>query len=100
MNIEIVEDMETEPDLDFSLDVNLHEDLEASLSTEGINIDDPVTVSYTHLDVYKRQHLTGASKPKDFQENTDIDISLEAFESGYNPLGEIKKQRREGTMHE
>lgn len=44
MNIEIVEDMETEPDLDFSLDVNLHEDLEASLSTEGINIDDPVKV--------------------------------------------------------
>ena len=51
------------------------------------------------LQKYKN-HLTGASKPKDFQENTDIDISLEAFESGYNPLGEIKKQRREGTMHE
>lgn len=51
------------------------------------------------LQKYKN-YLTGASKPKDFQENTDIDVSLEGFESGYNPLGEIRKQRREGTENE
>ena len=43
-NIEIVEDFVPETDIDFSLDVNMNEDLEASLSTEGISIDDPVKV--------------------------------------------------------
>ena len=43
-NIEIVEDFVPETDIDFPLDVNMNEDLEASLSTEGISIDDPVKV--------------------------------------------------------
>ena len=43
-NIEIVEDFVPETAIDFPLDVNLNEDLEASLSTEGISIDDPVKV--------------------------------------------------------
>ncbi len=43
-NIEIVEDFVPETDIDFPLDVNVNEDLEASLSTEGISIDDPVKV--------------------------------------------------------
>ena len=44
LNIEIVEDFVPETDIDFPLDVNMNEDLEASLSTEGISIDDPVKV--------------------------------------------------------
>ncbi len=44
MNIEIVEDFEPEIDLDLTLDNNVNMDLEASLSTEGISIDDPVKV--------------------------------------------------------
>ncbi len=44
MNIEIVEDFEPDIDLDLTLDNNVNVDLEASLSTEGINIDDPVKV--------------------------------------------------------
>lgn len=44
MNIEIVEDFEPDIDLDLTLDNNVNIDLEASLSTEGINIDDPVKV--------------------------------------------------------
>ena len=43
-NIEIVEDFVPETDIDFPLDVNMNEDLEASLSTEGISIDDPEKV--------------------------------------------------------
>lgn len=43
-NIEIVEDFVPETDIDFPLDINMNEDLEASLSTEGISIDDPVKV--------------------------------------------------------
>jgi RNA polymerase primary sigma factor len=44
LNIEIVEDLATEVDLDFSLDVNLNEDAEAVAPVDGINIDDPVKV--------------------------------------------------------
>ena len=44
MNIEIVEDFEPDLDIDITLDNNMNVDLEASLSTEGINIDDPVKV--------------------------------------------------------
>ena len=44
MNIEIVEDFEPDIDLDLTLDNNVNVDLEASLSTEGISIDDPVKV--------------------------------------------------------
>ena len=44
MNIEIVEDFEPDIDLDLALDTNANVDLEASLSTEGISIDDPVKV--------------------------------------------------------
>jgi len=44
MNIEIVEDFEPDLDLDLTLDMNTSLDLEASLSTDGISIDDPVKV--------------------------------------------------------
>ena len=45
MNIEIVEDFEPDLDLeDLTLENNTNVDLEASLSTEGISIDDPVKV--------------------------------------------------------
>ena len=45
MNIEIVEDFEPDLDLeDLTLENNTNVDLEASLSTEGISLDDPVKV--------------------------------------------------------
>jgi len=43
-NIEIVEDYSPAADLEFTPVLNENEDLESSLSAEGINIDDPVKV--------------------------------------------------------
>ena len=43
-NIEVVEDIDDDIDLDFALEVNLNQDLEATIAAEGINIDDPVKV--------------------------------------------------------
>ena len=44
LNIEIVEDMNLDPDLKIGLDSGLTDDLEMALSTEGIAIDDPVKI--------------------------------------------------------
>ncbi|MBQ7132328.1 MAG: RNA polymerase sigma factor RpoD [Oscillospiraceae bacterium] len=44
LNIEIVEDFSLDDDLKMRMDGNLTDDLELSLSTEGIAIDDPVKI--------------------------------------------------------
>ena len=44
LNIEIVEDFEPDLDIDLNLESTMNLDLEASLSTDGISIDDPVKV--------------------------------------------------------
>lgn len=44
LNIEIIEDFNVNSELDLTLDIPLQDDLEMSLSTEGIAIDDPVKI--------------------------------------------------------
>ena len=44
MNIEIIDDFNIENDLSMPLDLSVQDDLEMSLSTEGIAIDDPVKI--------------------------------------------------------
>lgn len=44
LNIEIIEDFNIEADLGLTIDLNIQDDLELSLSTEGIAIDDPVKI--------------------------------------------------------
>ena len=46
LGVEIIEDFGDAPldDLDFDIQIDENEDLEAALSTEGISIDDPVKV--------------------------------------------------------
>ncbi len=44
LNIEIVEDMNVDPDLKIGLESTTTDDLEMALSTEGIAIDDPVKI--------------------------------------------------------
>ena len=44
MNIEIIDDFTIDNDLSLPLDINGQDDLELSLSTEGIAIDDPVKI--------------------------------------------------------
>ncbi|MEG0457148.1 MAG: sigma-70 factor domain-containing protein, partial [Oscillospiraceae bacterium] len=44
LNVEIIEDLDVDNDFDFTLTTNDGDDLETSLSIEGVNIDDPVKV--------------------------------------------------------
>lgn len=44
LNIEIVEDLNTDADLNLPMDFTAEDDLEMALSTEGIAIDDPVKI--------------------------------------------------------
>ncbi|WP_077534801.1 RNA polymerase sigma factor RpoD [Massiliimalia massiliensis] len=44
LNIEIVDDYTADEDLDFTKDENLNLELESTLASEGVNIDDPVKV--------------------------------------------------------